>query len=74
MVNSAINDTLSRTVITSLTTLFSVIVLLVLGQAAIFDFALAMAIGIVIGTYSSIFVGSAILVEAQKKQQPNTKK
>jgi len=63
IVNLSINQTLSRTVITSLTTLFVVFSLYILGGSVIHDFAFALLIGIVIGTYSSIFVASPLLVE-----------
>ncbi len=63
IVNDSINKTLSRTVITSGTTLVVVLSLLVLGGEVIWTFALAMFLGTFIGTYSSIFVASNILVE-----------
>jgi preprotein translocase subunit SecF len=62
IVNSSICQTLSRTVITSLTTLFAVATLYVLGGGVIRDFAFALLVGILIGTYSSVFVASPILV------------
>ncbi len=58
LVNSSINQVLSRTVLTSVTTLLVVLALFFLGGAAIHDFAFAMLVGIVVGTYSSIFVAS----------------
>ncbi len=62
-INKGINETLSRTILTSLLTLFSVIALFIFGGEIIHDFAFAMIVGIVIGTYSSIFVASPILLE-----------
>lgn len=62
VVNDSVNITLSRSINTSVTTLFPVILLLILGTAALKDFALALAIGIISGTYSSIFFASPILV------------
>jgi preprotein translocase subunit SecF len=62
IVNNSINMTLSRSINTSVTTLFPVIVLLILGTTALKDFALALVIGIISGTYSSIFFASPILV------------
>ncbi len=59
--NDAINQTLSRTIITSGTTVMVVISLLLLGGQVIHGFALAMLIGIVYGTYSLIFVASMIV-------------
>ena len=62
VVNNSVNITLSRSINSSVTTLFPVILLLILGTAALKDFALALAIGIISGTYSSIFFASPILV------------
>lgn len=67
MVNTSINQTLSRTIITSLTTLFVVAALFVLGSEAIKDFALALLIGVVTGTYSSIYIASAVLLWWHKR-------
>ena len=61
VLNSSVNQTLSRTVITSLTTLFVLLSLYILGGAAVENFALAMIIGILIGTYSSIYIASTSL-------------
>ncbi|MBX7257006.1 MAG: protein translocase subunit SecD [Candidatus Hydrogenedentes bacterium] len=58
IMNKSVNQTLSRTLITSTLTLFVVIVLLFRGGATINDFAFALALGIIIGTYSSIFIAS----------------
>lgn len=60
--NLSINQTLSRTLLTSLTTLLSVAVLLVFGGGAIFDFALALLIGVLVGTYSSIFIATPVML------------
>lgn len=62
MVNGAINQTLSRTLLTSSTVFFVVLCLFFLGGTVIHDFAFAMLVGIVAGTYSSIFVASPILI------------
>jgi preprotein translocase subunit SecF len=62
VVNRSINEVLSRTAITSLTTLFASLALLVFGGEVIHDFALAITIGIMIGTYSSWFVASPAVV------------
>jgi preprotein translocase SecF subunit len=59
--NTSINETLSRTIITSLTTLLALVSIFVLGGEILRGFALAMIIGVIIGTYSSIFVASPIL-------------
>lgn len=62
VVNLSINQTLSRTIMTSATTLLVVLSLCVFGGAMIHSFALALVIGIVIGTYSSIYVAGALAV------------
>jgi preprotein translocase subunit SecF len=61
-VNQSINEVLSRTIITSLTTFVAVVSILVLGGDVVRDFALALTFGVVIGTYSSVFVASPIIV------------
>ncbi len=61
VVNMAINSTVSRTVITSLTTLFVVSILFVFGGGSIKGFAFALVVGIIVGTYSSIFVATPIV-------------
>ena len=58
LINLSINQVLSRTVLTSVTTLLVVLALFFLGGAVIHDFAFALLVGIVVGTYSSIFVAS----------------
>ncbi len=67
VLNRSINETLSRTILTSLTTLLVVVTLFVLGGGIIHDFAFALIVGVVIGTYSSIFVASPILLAWQAK-------
>lgn len=62
VINKSINQTLSRTIMTSLTTLLVVGCLFALGGSVIHDFALALLIGVGVGTYSSIFVASPILM------------
>jgi preprotein translocase subunit SecF len=62
VINSSINETLSRTILTSTTTLIVVLALFILGGGVIHDFAFAMLIGILVGTYSSVFVASPILL------------
>ncbi len=61
ILNSALNSTFSRTIITSLTTLIVVSILLIFGGATIKGFAFALLIGILVGTYSSIFVATPIV-------------
>mgnify|MGYP000429277087 CR=1 FL=1 len=67
IINRSINETLSRTLLTSLTTLVVVVTLFVLGGGIIHDFAFALLVGILIGTYSSVFVASPILLAWQGK-------
>lgn len=67
MVNKSLNDTLSRTVITSITTLFVVLVLFIFGGEVLKGFSFALLIGIVLGTYSSLFVASALVVELEAR-------
>ncbi len=68
MVNRSINETLSRTIVTSGTTLIVVIVLYFFGGEIIRDFAIALILGIVVGTYSSIFIASPVLVEWEDRK------
>jgi preprotein translocase SecF subunit len=69
VINTSVNQTLSRTVITSLTTLLVVVILFFYGGAVIHDFAFALVVGVLVGTYSSIFIASPILVEWQLARQ-----
>ncbi|MDQ7017314.1 MAG: protein translocase subunit SecF [Gammaproteobacteria bacterium] len=62
VINSSINQTLSRTIITSLTTLLVLLALFILGGEVIAGFSLALIVGVVVGTYSSIFVASTSLI------------
>lgn len=66
VINLSLNETLSRTLLTSITTLLSVITLMVLGGPIIQDFALALAVGVLVGTYSSIYVASPLIVTLQR--------
>jgi preprotein translocase subunit SecF len=63
VINKSINETLSRTILTAGTTLITVACLYFFGGSVIHDFALAMLIGILAGTYSSVFVASPILLD-----------
>jgi preprotein translocase subunit SecF len=67
VMNSAINQTLSRTLLTSGTTFLAVLILFLLGGRVINDFSLILLIGIVVGTYSSIFIASPIVLLFGKK-------
>lgn len=61
--NISINEVLSRTIITAMTVFLVVVTLLLFGGQVLFSFALALTIGVVIGTYSSVFVASPIVIE-----------
>ncbi len=63
LVNTSINETLSRTVITGTTTLLALLSLIFLGGEVIQDFAVTLLFGIIVGTYSSVFIAAPILVE-----------
>ncbi|MBI4687124.1 MAG: protein translocase subunit SecF [Nitrospirae bacterium] len=73
VMNLSINEVLSRTIITSATVLFTSIALFFFGGEVIHDFSLAMILGVVIGTYSSIFVASPVVL-IWSKGKPLTKK
>jgi SecD/SecF fusion protein len=62
MINDSVNQTLSRTVLASLTTFLVVFVLYIVGGESIHLFSFVMVVGVVIGTYSSIFVASPLLL------------
>jgi preprotein translocase SecF subunit len=68
MINKSLNDTLSRTVITSVTTLFVVSVLFIFGGEVLKGFAFALVIGVILGTYSSLFVASALVVLLEQRR------
>jgi SecD/SecF fusion protein len=63
VVNDSINETLSRTINTSMATMVTVVVLFFYGGAVVHSFSLALIMGIIVGTYSSIFVASPVVVE-----------
>ncbi|MEW5909448.1 MAG: protein translocase subunit SecF [Thermodesulfobacteriota bacterium] len=69
IINRSVNETLSRTILTAATTLVAVIALFVLGGGIIHDFAFAMIVGIVVGTYSSVYIASPILIAWQDSRQ-----
>ncbi|HEX7016647.1 MAG TPA: protein translocase subunit SecD, partial [Cyclobacteriaceae bacterium] len=72
--NDAINETLSRTIITSGTTLLVVVVLLIFGGEVLRGFAFALFVGIVVGTFSSIFVASPVVLDLDKPDKAEPKK
>jgi preprotein translocase subunit SecF len=67
IINRSVNETLSRTILTSVTTLLVLLTLFILGGGIIHDFAFAMIIGVLVGTYSSIYVASPILLIWQSR-------
>ena len=66
IINKAINDTLSRTIMTSLTVFLTILILFLVGGEVTKGFAFAMLIGVITGTYSSIFVAAPILIDFAK--------
>jgi len=70
-VNSSINQTLSRTLMTSFTTLLVVLALFFLGGEVIHDFAFALIAGIIVGTYSSIYIASPVMMALHGKFKGN---
>jgi SecD/SecF fusion protein len=66
LVNTAINQTLSRTIMTSLTVFLTILILFIFGGEVTRGFAFAMLIGVITGTYSSIFVAAPILIDFAK--------
>jgi preprotein translocase subunit SecF len=72
--NKSVNQSLSRTIITSGTTLAVVLVLYLFGGSVLKDFAFALVVGVFVGTYSSIFVATPILVEWEQRRPRKAKK
>ena len=68
LINKAINDTLSRTIMTSLTVFLTILILFLVGGEVTKGFAFAMLIGVITGTYSSIFVAAPMLVDLAKSK------
>jgi preprotein translocase subunit SecF len=71
LVNKSINEVLSRSIITSLTTLLVVVALLVFGGYVLHNFAFALCIGILIGTYSSVFLAAPLIVDWENFERKN---
>jgi len=69
IVNTSVNQSLTRTIITSMTTLIVVVILYFFGGSVIHNFAFALIVGVLIGTYSSIFVASPIVVDWELRSQ-----
>ena len=68
VINTAINQTLSRTIMTSLTVFLTILILFLFGGEVTKGFSFAMLVGVITGTYSSIFVAAPILVDFAKKR------
>jgi SecD/SecF fusion protein len=68
--NMSINQTLSRTLLTGVTTLFTIVMMLVFGGGALYDFALTLLIGIVVGTFSSIYVATPVALLFHRIHRP----
>lgn len=68
-INEAVNSTLGRTVVTALATMFTLVVLLIFGGEALRSFSFCMLIGLIIGTYSSIFIASSIVTDLSGKKK-----
>jgi len=67
LINRSINETIPRTVMTGLSVLLSLLSLVFFGPIALLEFSLVLFLGIVIGTYSSMFIGSPALIEIQSR-------
>ncbi len=72
IINNALNSTLSRTAVTGLSTMLVLIVLFIFGGETIRGFSFAMLIGVIVGTYSSLFVATPIVVDALTREQAGT--
>ncbi|MCH7411524.1 protein translocase subunit SecDF [Belliella sp. DSM 111904] len=68
MFNDAINQTMARTLITSFTTLIVVLVLLIFGGEVLRGFSFALLVGIIVGTYSSIYIATPVVVDLMKRE------
>ncbi len=73
VINASINEVLARTAMTSLTTLLAILALLLLGGAVLWDFAFALFLGVIVGTYSSWFVASPIVFEWRTRMRARAK-
>ena len=69
VMNSALNSTLSRTINTSMTTFFVLFVIFIFGGEVIRGFMFALMVGVIVGTYSSLFVASPIMLDTLKRKK-----
>ena len=74
LMNGALNSTLSRTINTSLTTFFVLLIIFIFGGEVIRGFMFALMVGVVVGTYSSLFVASPIMLDTIKKKEEKSKR
>jgi preprotein translocase SecF subunit len=74
LINRSINEVLRRTFVTSITTLLALLALLVLGGDVLYDFALTLFMGVIVGTYSSIFIASPVLLLWKVRKKPGEAK
>ena len=74
VINDSVNQTLSRTILTSFTVFLVLLALFFLGGAVIHDFSFALLVGIVVGTYSSIFIASSIVLAWERFRPSRTKR
>ncbi len=72
IVNSALNSTLSRTINTSLTTLVVLLAIFIFGGEAIRGFMFALIVGVLVGTYSSLFIATPVMFDTSKKNKANS--
>ncbi|MBT4478741.1 MAG: protein translocase subunit SecDF, partial [Flavobacteriales bacterium] len=72
-INQSLNSTLSRTINTSLTTFFVLLVIFLFGGEVIKGFMFALMVGVIVGTYSSLFVASPIMVDTIKRKEIKNK-
>ena len=70
VVNPALNDTFSRTIITSLTVLFVVVILFIFGGETLRGFSFAMLVGVLSGTYSTLFIATPIVMDTTNDDKP----
>jgi preprotein translocase subunit SecF len=68
LINRSVNEVLRRTIVTSLTTLLAIFALLIMGGEVLYDFSLVLFSGVIVGTYSSIFIASPVLLFWEKKK------
>lgn len=73
IINMAINSTLSRTIITSMLTMVVVLILFLFGGSSIKGFAFALVVGIIVGTYSSIFIAAPVVYDLAKSLKSESK-